>query len=158
MERKHFLKISGFTTGSVLFGSSLTAFLASCNKVGMNMGGGNMGGAMSGTTVTVIEGSFIRLLPIPNIVGANASLIAQSTSANINGSNINVLGYQLNNILGPTIKVSSGSSVNLALHNKLSEPTNIHWHGLKIPSNMDGYPTDIAGVNNSLNYQFTVNQ
>lgn len=155
MKRKQFLKISGLTTGSVLLGSYVTSFLTSCGKGQMNMGG--MSG-MNGTPVNVTEGSFTRLLPIPSVVGANASLSPQATVSNINGTNLNVLGYQPDSILGPTIQVNRYSTVSFNVQNRLSEPTNIHWHGLKIPSNEDGYPTDVISSNNNFTYQFLVNQ
>lgn len=113
---------------------------------------------MGGSPVNVKEGSFTRSLPFPAVTGSNTTLIPQNTVSNINGSNLNVLGYQANNILGPIIKVNKGTGVTLTLQNKLSEPTNIHWHGLKIPSNEDGYPTDKISANNSFTYQFLVNQ
>ncbi|WP_163335052.1 multicopper oxidase domain-containing protein, partial [Enterobacter hormaechei] len=86
---------------------------------------------MGGQPVPVTEGNFSRLLPIPNTVTGNAVLTAQATIANINGSNISVLGYQANGILGPTIRVNSGINTNINFQNNLSEKSNIHWHGLK---------------------------
>ncbi|MBI5856847.1 MAG: multicopper oxidase domain-containing protein [Sphingobacteriales bacterium] len=152
MRRKDFIKTAGLGTGAILAGSSLTAFLAGCGKSNSNMGG------MGGTPVNVIDGNFSQILPIPNVVGENATLIAQTTTANVSGTGISVLGYQANGILGPTIRTNKGSNAAINLQNKLAEPTNIHWHGLKIPSNMDGYPTDVVNVNSSFSYQFLVNQ
>ncbi|WP_204280029.1 multicopper oxidase domain-containing protein, partial [Raoultella ornithinolytica] len=78
--------------------------------------------------------------------------------ANINGNNISVLGYQANGILGPTIRVNSGVNANINFQNNLSEKTNIHWHGLKIPANMDGHPEALVNPGSSFNYQFPINQ
>ena len=155
MKRRHFIKTTGLGTGSILAGSSILTFLAACNKNNM-MNGGVMN--MSGQPVPVTEGSFSRLLPVPNTVTGNATLTAQATSANISGSNISVLGYQANGILGPTIRVNSGINANINFQNNLSEKTNIHWHGLKIPANMDGHPEAVINAGSSFNYQFPINQ
>ena len=125
----------------------------SCKKTGMD----NMN--MAGQPVFVTEGNFTTPLAFPTITGANTTLTAQNVSSNINGFGIiSSLGYSANGMLGPTIKINSGSSVNINLVNHLNEKTNIHWHGLKIPSNMDGHPENSIDAGGSFNYNFTVNQ
>lgn len=39
---------------------------------------------------------------------------------------------------GPMIKVDVGDTVRVILHNKLPAGTDIHWHGIRTPNNMDG--------------------
>src|SRR4051812_17239304 len=39
---------------------------------------------------------------------------------------------------GPTIEAHVGDTVVVRLKNHLAEPTTIHWHGLGVPSEMDG--------------------
>jgi FtsP/CotA-like multicopper oxidase with cupredoxin domain len=39
---------------------------------------------------------------------------------------------------GPTIEAHVGDVVEVRLTNRLSEPTAIHWHGLRVPAAMDG--------------------
>lgn len=41
---------------------------------------------------------------------------------------------------GPTLHARVGDRVIVHFRNDLDEPTTIHWHGLRIPSNMDGNP------------------
>ena len=41
---------------------------------------------------------------------------------------------------GPQIRVNEGDKVRVILHNKLSESTCIHFHGLELPNAMDGVP------------------
>ncbi len=155
MKRREFIKNTGLGAGTILTASSMATFLAACKKNDMmDMGDMNMGGQ----PVPVTEGNFSRLLPAPSTVTGNATLTAQATTANINGSNISVLGYQANGILGPTIRVNRGINANINFQNNLSEKTNIHWHGLKIPANMDGHPKDVINPGSSFNYQFNVNQ
>ncbi|MEK6720063.1 MAG: copper oxidase [Chloroflexota bacterium] len=39
---------------------------------------------------------------------------------------------------GPTIRVTEGDTVEVAVTNALDEPTSIHWHGLHVPNDQDG--------------------
>jgi CopA family copper-resistance protein len=41
---------------------------------------------------------------------------------------------------GPLLRWREGSTVTLRVHNRLSEPTSLHWHGILLPANMDGVP------------------
>jgi FtsP/CotA-like multicopper oxidase with cupredoxin domain len=43
-------------------------------------------------------------------------------------------------IPGPFIDVVAGTLVRIHFTNHLPEPTTIHWHGLRLPANMDGVP------------------
>ncbi len=40
----------------------------------------------------------------------------------------------------PTIRAKQGQAVRILFRNRLKEPTTIHWHGLRIPIEMDGVP------------------
>jgi FtsP/CotA-like multicopper oxidase with cupredoxin domain len=44
---------------------------------------------------------------------------------------------------GPMIEVVEGDRVRLLVTNELSEPTSVHWHGVRLPNGMDG----VAGLN-----------
>lgn len=154
MKRRDFIKNTGIGAGGVLATGSFISLLASCNK--NNMMGGNMN--MGGQPVPVTEGSFTRLLPIPNTVTGATSLTAQATNTNINGNSFSVLGYQSGGILGPTIRANTGTNANINFQNNLSEKSNIHWHGLKIPADMDGHPEAIVNAGGSFNFQFAINQ
>lgn len=43
-----------------------------------------------------------------------------------------------NSVPGPVIKATKGDTVVVKVKNELSEPTIIHWHGIRLESNMDG--------------------
>ena len=152
MERRDFIRFSGMGAAYALLAGSAPLLLSSCRKdrMMMDMGGG---------PVNVIEGAFDFPLPIPALSNGQGSLITQNTTHSIfNGKVSKVLGYQSGSILGPTIKLNSGSTVNFNLQNSLSDPTNIHWHGLIIPANMDGHPKDIVQPGSAFNYNFSVSQ
>lgn len=43
-----------------------------------------------------------------------------------------------NSVPGPVIKARKGDTVVVKVKNELNEPTIIHWHGIRLESNMDG--------------------
>jgi len=50
-----------------------------------------------------------------------------------------VSGYGFNRqVPGPTIEADVGDTLVVELTNGLPEPTSIHWHGLRVPADMDG--------------------
>lgn len=110
------------------------------------------------SALTIIEGAFTTPLSIPTILrsqGITLESKAASTSL-INGkTTTNTLLY---NGTIPIIKAYQGAMANITLKNSLSEESNIHWHGLLTPANMDGHPKDVALAGATRNYSFTVNQ
>jgi FtsP/CotA-like multicopper oxidase with cupredoxin domain len=152
MERRDFIRLTGMGTTAFFIRSSVPLFLTSCRYDGMMMN-------MRGRPVSVIEGYFTTLLSIPQTINGQATLTAQRTAYNIfEGKISQVLGYQYGSILGSSIIVNSGENININFQNNLSETSNIHWHGLLTPANMDGHPEDVAQPGRSLNYNFTVLQ
>ncbi|HXF64956.1 MAG TPA: multicopper oxidase domain-containing protein [Caldilineaceae bacterium] len=61
-----------------------------------------------------------------------------------------------NSYLGPTIRVRQGQKVRIEFVNELDEASNIHWHGLIVPPEMDGHPLDLAPAGGSYRYEFEV--
>ncbi|MDP9045995.1 MAG: copper oxidase [Pseudomonadota bacterium] len=53
------------------------------------------------------------------------------------GMNVNMWGFN-GSSPGPTIEAVEGDRVRIFVTNKLPEPTSIHWHGILLPSGMDG--------------------
>ncbi|MBB3181820.1 multicopper oxidase family protein [Variovorax sp. Sphag1AA] len=53
------------------------------------------------------------------------------------GMKVNMWGFN-GSSPGPTIEAVEGDRVRIFVTNKLPEPTAIHWHGLLVPSGMDG--------------------
>ncbi len=58
--------------------------------------------------------------------------------------------------LGPLINLQKGQKVRVNLHNKLTESTVTHWHGLHVPANMDGHPMYAIASGETLVYEFEV--
>ena len=62
---------------------------------------------------------------------------------------------------GPTIEAVEGDRLRIYVTNKLPEPTTVHWHGILVPSGMDG----VSGLNQApiprgetFMYEFTVRE
>src|SRR3954462_6741466 len=53
------------------------------------------------------------------------------------GMNVNMWGFN-GSSPGPTIEAVEGDRVRIFVTNKLPEPTAVHWHGILLPSGMDG--------------------
>lgn len=73
---------------------------------------------------------------------------------------IEVYGFN-NQIPGPAIRVFKGDRVRLIVHNNLTEPITVHFHGLNVPNEMDGVPfltQEPIMPGKSFTYEFTVNQ
>jgi CopA family copper-resistance protein len=61
----------------------------------------------------------------------------------------------------PILRWREGDTITLAVTNRLSEPTSIHWHGIRTPSPMDGVPgLSFAGISpgQTFVYRFPVHQ
>jgi FtsP/CotA-like multicopper oxidase with cupredoxin domain len=59
---------------------------------------------------------------------------------------------------GPVLQARVGDRVIVHFHNGLDEPTTLHWHGLRIPSAMDGNPMvqDPIPAGGDFTYDFVV--
>ncbi|WP_426702652.1 copper resistance system multicopper oxidase [Rhodanobacter sp. Col0626] len=62
---------------------------------------------------------------------------------------------------GPVLRMRQGSTVILRVNNRLRVPTSIHWHGILLPSPMDGVPgISFPGIapGETFVYRFTLRQ
>jgi CopA family copper-resistance protein len=62
---------------------------------------------------------------------------------------------------GPTLRWREGDTVTIAVTNRMKEQTSIHWHGVRVPSEMDGVPgLSFAGIpaGETFLYRFPVMQ
>ena len=89
-----------------------------------------------------------RRLPIPPLLDARAArgpieLVAQAGQFEfLPGRTSPTAGYN-GAYLGPTLRVHSGDDVRFAVTNRLQEETTVHWHGLLVPSEVDGGPHNV---------------
>lgn len=125
------------------------------------------------------------------VLGASAALAASSlplgqvwaspvrplaAAAELRGREFNLeIGQQLVNITGrdriattvnqslpaPLLRWREGDRVRIKVHNTLDAVSSIHWHGLILPSNMDGVPGlsfDGIAPDTSFTYEFDLQQ
>ncbi|MBF0863630.1 MAG: copper resistance system multicopper oxidase [Gluconobacter potus] len=62
---------------------------------------------------------------------------------------------------GPILRWKQGDTVSINVTNTLNEPTSIHWHGIRTPSNMDGVPgLSFGGIapGETFTYRFKLHQ
>jgi FtsP/CotA-like multicopper oxidase with cupredoxin domain len=135
MNRRHFLKTLG--TAAVI--GSGSKFLAGCE---------------SGTTpIDDPGGRKPQPLRIPQTMLGSGELIASMGTydiwKNVPSNVITINGA----FLGPTIKIRKGNTLNVRFTNNLMELSNIHWHGLNVPADMDGHPKD--AILSGQHYQYT---
>ncbi len=94
------------------------------------------------------------------LTGNHFDLAIEAHHVNFTGRRVKAL--KINGTLpGPTLKWREGDTVTIAVTNHLPSETSIHWHGMRIPAEMDGVPgLSFAGIapGNTFVYRFPVLQ
>lgn len=75
--------------------------------------------------------------PDPKIV--EVDLVAKLADVQIGGTVVHAWTYN-GGIPGPLIKTRVGDRLIVHFTNELDEPTTVHWHGVRVPIEMDGVP------------------
>ncbi len=75
----------------------------------------------------------------------------------VDGGSTTVWSYN-GQVPGPMIQARVGDTLRVDFTNDLDEPTTIHWHGLRIPDDMDGVPVmqDPVQPGESFTYEFVL--
>jgi len=120
----------------------------------------------------------LGLLGSSSLLNAAASLVAtnKSQTNTLTGNQFNLkIGYTPVNFTGknrqattinnglpaPILRWKEGDTVTLNVKNNLAVDSSIHWHGIILPSNMDGVPgLSFGGIKpgETFQYNFTLNQ
>ncbi len=91
---------------------------------------------------------------VPIFSGAETSIWRYQASVQEgSGESIQTLS---GSYLGPIFRVKKGQHIQVRLKNELPDPTIIHWHGLRIPEEMDGHPRYAIEPGASYEYDFQV--
>ena len=113
----------------------------------LSLSGWPLRGARAGARDSVLSGTEFQLEigPAPlNITGR------PRMATGVNGS-----------VPAPILRWREGDTVTLAVTNRLPEPSSIHWHGIRVPSPMDGVPgLSFSGIapGETFLYRFPVQQ
>lgn len=146
MKRREFIKRSATSTMAALVGGAF--LLESCHTAEDMMGEPNW----------IMEGGFDRPMLIPPIATGTVRLAPQQVIGEmLKGQTTSLLSYR-EGLLGPVIKAANGETLSVQLQNNLTEKTNIHWHGLILPENMDGHPKDVFASGESFDYVLPIQQ
>ena len=73
------------------------------------------------------------------LTGDRLDLVIDGTPVNITGRS-RMATLVNGSMPGPTLRLREGDTVTINVTNRLSETTSIHWHGLRLPADMDGVP------------------
>jgi blue copper oxidase len=118
--------------------------------------GGTATAIFSGGTVLAVKqldtaglvaesNDFYTTLPIPELLDARVlqnriALTAQPGRAELLPNfEADTLGYSAP-YLGPVLRLYRGDTVNMIVTNAMDKVTTVHWHGLFVPSDLDGGP------------------
>jgi FtsP/CotA-like multicopper oxidase with cupredoxin domain len=73
------------------------------------------------------------------------------------GQTVQAWGFN-GQVPGPLIRVHVGDHVKIVVHNQLPGATTVHWHGLAVPSDMDGTPMSQPAIQpgDTFVYQYTI--
>jgi Putative multicopper oxidases len=100
-------------------------------------------------------------LPVPSLLAADArsevTLTIQAGKSSFAAKNATTWGYN-GNLLGPALQLNRGKAITVNIHNRLSEETTVHWHGLEVPGEVDGGPQGIIKPGGSRTVSFTPDQ
>ena len=99
----------------------------------------------------------VDLNPDPNILEIN--LEAKITNMEIMPGKITPVWTYGGSLPGPLIRAKVGDRVIIHFKNNLPDSTSIHWHGLRVPNNMDGVPgvtQDSVDVGDEFTYDFVL--
>ena len=97
---------------------------------------------------------------IPLLSGNSFNLVAEQIPVNYTGRA--AVATAINgSVPAPILRLREGETVTISVANRLPVDTSIHWHGLRIPSDMDGVPgLSFPGIppNETFVYHFQVKQ
>lgn len=150
-----------WATRAQLPSTAMTALMLLAGCMDHMDGMGDMGNLPDVIELAASEGPFETAIasdldPADDVV--EVELEAQESKIEIaSGREVRLWTY--NGVLpGPRIEAKVGDTVRIHFRNSLPEETTIHWHGLRVPNEMDGVPrlqTPIA-PGEAFTYEFVV--
>jgi FtsP/CotA-like multicopper oxidase with cupredoxin domain len=123
-------------------------------------------GAAAGVGLALVEGSGWAAYGEPaerspaTLTGKEFNLTIDSVPVNFTGRGASAVAVN-GGAPGPTLRWREGDTVTVAVTNRLKEATSIHWHGVRVPADMDGVPgLSFAGIapGETFQYRFPVKQ
>ena len=125
---------------------------------GAALGGALLGLGLWERPVWALKSSDPRDLTV--LAGTDFHLTIGATPVNFTGRN-RIATAVNGSVPAPVLHWREGDTVNLHVHNQLPVSSSIHWHGILLPSGMDGVPgISYPGIapGETFTYRFTVKQ
>jgi CopA family copper-resistance protein len=123
------------------------------------------GGVLAGVGMAP---GFSKAQPLPATTAIQPQVLSGTDfDLHIGGLPVNLTGAARmatavnGSVPAPVLHWREGDEVTLRVHNRLAEPTSLHWHGLLVPAAMDGVPgLSFGGIapGESFTYRFPVRQ
>ena len=99
-----------------------------------------LGGQLFGVSCALLDVARAALTPLAGGQMREFRLTAGAmTYEFVKGQPTTAWAYN-NQVPGPELRVREGDLVRVVFTNNLPEPTTIHWHGVNVPTSMDGVP------------------
>lgn len=102
-----------------------------------------------------------RLASVPDNTGSpRYEFIVDRFGVRVLGADAHAVGVNAS-LPGPLLRLHEGDDVTIAVTNRLEVPTSIHWHGLLVPTGMDGVPgLSFPGIlpGETFTYRFPIRQ
>lgn len=157
--RRQFLHLAGLGLGGLTVSSLLSACGVSIEPETI---------APLGSTAAPATG-----LATPSSTGELVEISLQAARASYDilpGGETRVWQYQANllqglpaslqvlpgSYLGPILRLRRGQTLRVNFENQIKEPSSIHWHGLRVPDEMDGHPRHAIEHSQTYTYEFPI--
>jgi FtsP/CotA-like multicopper oxidase with cupredoxin domain len=137
IDRRSFLRggLAAAALGSV--GASAACTSSPAAPAGSSGSAGASGGGLVGPGSPLVAAAEAARHGTGRVVPA--ALDAVPGMVDLGGITVRTWSYQ-GELPGPEIRVRKGDTVQVALANRLPDPTTVHWHGIAIRNDMDGVP------------------
>jgi len=140
MDRRGFLRYTALSAGA------------------MAVGGWALGAACEGFP-TLPEPAVRAPLRFGRPMAGRGELVASSGAGIALGDGRVAPAWGYNDeVPGPTIRVRRGELVDIRFRNELEQETTVHWHGMVVPSEMDGHPARPVAPGHEFAYRYEVVQ
>lgn len=97
---------------------------------------------------------------LPTVSGSEIALTIHRMMQTADGETTRAIGIN-GTVPGPIVRLREGQNVRLAVTNRLDEDSSIHWHGILVPTSMDGVPgVSFPGIRagETFLYEFPIKQ
>ena len=95
-----------------------------------------------------------RATEVPILPGAATRVL--SYAASVEQGDPAAVASLPGSYLGPIVRVARGDTLTVRVRNELDAPTNVHWHGLIVPAEVDGQPSNLVAPGTEAAYTFEV--